>query len=266
MVYDVPFCPNVAYSIPIGPSVATEDALSIINQTVGPNFSNFSTTLNTFPCGNDYFGDYSPVRTCDDCSRAYQDWLCAVTMPRCVDSLSNQTAGSSAPSSSRQLGTSLSDTNVDLLPYIQNRKGNDSRQSYIENELQAGNYGELLPCDYTCYYVSMSCPNIIQWTCPIWDITMQVDYGAFADSDEDGIGEGHNGGAGDDNLRWGGPTRYIATDAFGNVYCNALGTDLRLRQENSARNGNMLKEVWWNVGFSLFIALVLPVFISSTNL
>lgn len=248
----------MAYSIPVGPQVSTEDALATINQTVGPNFQNFTTTLSTFPCGDDYFGDYSPVRTCEDCSRAYQDWLCAVTMPRCTDSLSNQSTQSSSPPTSRNLTRSAEamEMNSDLLPYVANRNGN-SRQSYIDNQLQAGSYGELLPCEYTCYYVSMSCPNIMQWTCPTWDVTAQVDYGAFADSDEAGIGEGHNGGAGDDGVRWGGPRRYIATDAFGNTFCNAMGTDIRLRQENSAVSLRSSR-VWLTI-FSLFIALV-PIF------
>lgn len=44
LVYDVDFCPQVAYSIPVGPGVSTEDALNVINQTVTPNYGNFSKT------------------------------------------------------------------------------------------------------------------------------------------------------------------------------------------------------------------------------
>lgn len=196
-------------------------------------------------------------------------------MPRCVDSLENQKNQSSAPTSARGLtkasdsDDSDSDTQINhddevdgnsdvaLLPYIQNRYGNDSRRSYIDEELQAGNYGELLPCDYTCHYVSMSCPNIIQWTCPIWDITSQVDYGAFADSDDQGIGQGKNGGAGIDGQRWGGPTSYVATDGFGNLYCNAIGTDLRLRQENQGYSILVTKrKMWANVLVGISIGLI----------
>lgn len=44
LVYDVDFCPQVAYSIPIGPGVPTEEALNVINSTVSPNYANFSKT------------------------------------------------------------------------------------------------------------------------------------------------------------------------------------------------------------------------------
>lgn len=230
LVYDVDFCPSVAYSIPVSPSVSTEKALTIINETFSPNFANFSATLDTFPCGDKSFGQYSALQTCGLCKNAYRDWLCAVTMPRCTDSLptvNNQTSAAYPdPFDLMGIETPL---NTDLLPYIINRK-NDSRQAYIdaENGLDAGSYGEVLPCIYTCYAVASSCPQpLIQWYCPLWDITAQSQYGTFADAGEGGLGEGKNGGAGEYGQRFGGPTRFIAQDAFGNVFCNSLGVQKR---------------------------------------
>lgn len=230
LVYDVDFCPSVAYSIPVSPDVSTGRALSIINQTVWPNFANFSATLDTFPCGDKSFGEYSALQTCDMCRNAYRDWLCAVTMPRCTDSLPvvNNETSAAYPNPFDLVGVETP-LNTDLLPYIINRK-NDSRQAYIdaENGLDAGSYGEILPCIYTCYAVASSCPQpLIQWYCPLWDITAQSQYGTFADAGEGGLGEGKNGGAGEYGQRFGGPTRFVAQDGFGTVFCNSLGVQKR---------------------------------------
>lgn len=235
LVYDVPFCPQVAYSIPIGADVDTYDALSVINGTVSPNYANFSKTISTFPCDDEYFGTYSSVRGCADCTRAYQDWLCAVTMPRCTDAISpNASAANMDVTTLTGRQTAL---NVDLKPYVVNRNMTTSRQSYFGDELQVTEtYGEVLPCLYTCLFVQRNCPApLVQWTCPKWDMTAQADYGTFADSGVGGLGAAENGGAGTDLARWGGPLRYIAQDNFGNTYCSALGVDRFLREQNGVR-------------------------------
>ena len=239
LVYDVDFCPNVAYSIPVDPSISTSTALSVIEEFVNPQYSNFSATIDTFPCGDPDFGMYSYVQTCDNCKASYQNWLCAVAMPRCTDALSDPATQSRATQDSRELTGAPTGENTELLPYIVNRNGNGtnalaSRQPFIDQQLRPGLYGELLPCIYTCYFVERTCPPLIQWACPIWDITAQRDYGTFADSGPEGIGAAENGGAGKDGNRWGGYQRYIATDAFGNAYCNSMGVDFLLRESNAA--------------------------------
>ncbi|CAO1635416.1 unnamed protein product [Jaminaea pallidilutea] len=233
LVYDVDFCPGVAYSIPIGPTLETPDALQIIRQTVDPNYANFSKTLSTFPCGDQYYGQYSSVRTCTDCQNSYQNWLCAVTMPRCTDPVSANL--SAAVTDVRTMTGRTSPLNVETLPYIINRYGNTSRQNYFASELGVNQqYGELLPCLYTCLFVARSCPGpLFEWTCPQWDITAQHDYGTFADSGHKGLGAALNGGAGSRMDRWGGPLRYIAQDNFGNAYCSAMGVDALLRESNT---------------------------------
>jgi calcium channel MID1 len=237
LVYDVDFCPEVAYSIPVGPDISTDDALSIINQTFAPNMANFSATLSTFPCGSKDFGQYSALKGCDDCTRAYRNWLCAVTMPRCTDPLSvvdNST--SAAYPDPFDLDGVPTETNTDLLPYVVNRQ-NNSRQGYIDarNGLDAGSYAELLPCIYTCYAVASSCPQpLFQWYCPLWDISAQSQYGSFADAGAQGLGGGQNGGAGQNGQRWGGLTEYISQDNFGNVYCNSMYVEKQLLLTNGA--------------------------------
>lgn len=231
-MYDVPFCPEVAYSIPLSPTISQSDALDVIKQTISPNYANFSNTVDTFPCGDPEFGMYSYVATCEDCKNSYRNWLCAVAMPRCTDPISS-TFQSAASQNGSDLTGADTPPNTAALPYIVNRN-NDSRQTYIDQDLQPGAYGELLPCTSTCYFVSRACPPVVQWGCPQWDITAQRDYGAFVDADSDGNGGGANGGAGPLGQRWGGVQRFVATDGFGNQYCNALGTDLALRQQNAA--------------------------------
>ncbi|KAJ1040607.1 hypothetical protein NDA10_000086 [Ustilago hordei] len=239
LVYDVPFCPNVAYSIPVNPSVSTTTALSAVEEFVTPQYSNFSMMIDTFPCGDRDFGMYSYVQTCDKCKKSYQDWLCAVAMPRCTDPLEDPETQSRATQDSTQLTGAPTGLNTKLLPYIVNRNGNGSsaltsRHDFIDKQLRPGFYGELLPCIYTCYFVERTCPPLIQWACPVWDVTAQRDYGTFADSGPEGIGAAENGGSGKDGMRWGGYQRYIATDAFGNTYCNSMGVDFLLRKSNAA--------------------------------
>ncbi|KAL9931833.1 hypothetical protein V8E36_009383 [Tilletia maclaganii] len=325
LVSDLDFCPSVAYSIPIAPGIETAVAIAAANLTITPNMANFTRMINTFPCGDPYFGSYSVVSTCEDCKNAYRDWLCAVVLPRCTDPIAPELSAAS------QLGTELTGaptgTNTRLLPYIVNRnvEGSNngttpSRRPYIDKLLRPGTYGELLPCIYTCHFVSRACPPINgwSWTCPQWDISAQRDYGTFVDAGVDGVGADLNGGDGLDDgsgggnssapqagfgpgnsgggnwsvavggaddfpgpgqsssssskgnstasgggsasggsggssgdggggglfsssgdalargagQRWGGISRYVATDAFGNQYCNALGLDLVLRQQN----------------------------------
>ncbi|WFD29524.1 stretch-activated cation channel mid1 [Malassezia sp. CBS 17886] len=234
LVYDLSFCPELAYSIPSNPSVPPNYAMSVIENMISANYGNFSAMLATFPCESETFGMYSSVTTCTDCMRAYQNWLCAVAIPRCTDLVDP------AQSAASQNGTDLEGlampANVQLYPYVVNRIGEDSsRQSYINELLRPGDYGELLPCLSTCEMVTRSCPPVIQWMCPQWTVTAQRDYGTFADADSDGFGAGGNGGAGKNGLRFGGtPSRYVAQDAFGHVYCNAMDVDRLLRQADGA--------------------------------
>ncbi|KAE8215369.1 hypothetical protein CF327_g1334 [Tilletia walkeri] len=320
LITNLDFCPSVAYSIPIAPDIDISIAVAAANLTITPNMVNFSRTIDTFPCGDTYFGQYSFVSSCADCKNAYRDWLCAIVLPRCTDPVPDPGAQSAASQTGAELTGASTGTNTRLLPYVVNRNENGtstSRRPYIDALLKPGTYGELLPCIYTCHFVSRACPPISGWSwgCPVWDISAQRDYGTFVDAGPRGIGADMNGGdgsgsdgtgvgrnatnvkggggkggnstatpgqnrpggdgsgsgsgSGPDNLdpgssgsgtdgtgesntpglgqvftsrgddlakgagqRWGGISRYVATDAFGHQYCNALGIDLVLRQQN----------------------------------
>lgn len=234
LLKDVPFCPELAYSIPANPDMSTDNAIRVLGEMIEANFGNFSATLSTFPCDSDAFGQYSSVATCADCLRAYQSWLCAVAIPRCTDLV--DPALSAASQNGSNLEGLAMPANTQLYPYIVNRVGaNSSRQAYIDALFDPGDYGELLPCITTCEMVTRSCPPVVQWACPKWTVTAQRDYGTFADAGSDGLGAGLNGGAGKDGMRFGGaPSRYVAYDSFGHVFCNPMSVDRLMRQASAA--------------------------------
>jgi calcium channel MID1 len=233
LLSSVDFCPDLAYATPIGPDVSTDDAVASVNTTIFPVFQNFTRTLRTFACDSDDFGQYSYIATCNDCEAAYKRWACSVAFPRCVDTVTN-TSQSAASQDGRDLTGAVRGVNSQLNPYIVNRQ--DSTRLNTSVGVQ-GSYGELLPCLDVCNFVSIMCPPLISWVCPVWDITAQRDYGTFADANAYGFGP-YGTGDDDDSPRdgkvFGGVQRYVATDGFGNAYCNALGVDRFLRQNNGA--------------------------------
>lgn len=249
----------------------------------------FARSISTFPCDDPYFGQYSSVRTCADCKReyrrhhvpcpfpshlrpthsflpshppshtgAYQDWLCAVTMPRCTDPLTDPGNQSAAVTDVDSLIGRTSPLNTRTLPYIVNRNVSHTRHGFPSSTQLGidGTYGEVLPCLYTCLFVTRNCPGpLIQWACPSWDLTAQHDYGTFADSGKQGLGAALNGGAGDDLSRWGGPLRYVAQDNFGMTYCSALGVDQFLRETNGVAGRR--SERGWMVAVAVSMGLLL---------
>lgn len=218
LVSNLGFCPEVAYATAVGPHFQLGSALHNIEETVEGVMSNFSKAVSTFSCGTGQ-GRYSHIATCDDCVAAYRRWVCAMAIPRCADTPPGwpQTNWSGQGSGG-------------AFPYTVVRQG--------ANRLNAsfgftGPFGELLPCLDICHMVAINCPPVVQWVCPSWDITAQSDYGTFADAsrtlgyvEHDLTGEG----AGKDGQLWGGLRNYVATDDFGNSYCNPLGVDAFLRE------------------------------------
>lgn len=233
LLSNVDICPDLAYATPIGPGVSTDDAVASVNATIFPVFQNFTRTLRTFACDSTEFGMYSYIATCDDCDAAYKRWACSVAFPRCVDPVTN-TSQSAASQDGLDLTGAVIGVNSQLYPYVINRQ--DSTRLNTSVGVQ-GSYGELLPCLDVCNFVSIMCPPLISWTCPVWDITAQRDYGTFADANAYGFGPygtGDDDNGPRDGKVFGGVQRYVATDGFGNAYCNALGVDRFLRQNNRA--------------------------------
>lgn len=218
LVSNLDFCPDVAYATAVGPHFALNEALQHIEETVTGVLSNFSKAVSTFSCGTGQ-GRYSYIATCDDCVTAYRRWLCAMAIPRCINTPPGW------PKTNWN-GTGSGGA----VPYTVVRHG--------ANRLNAsfgfsGPFGELLPCLDICHMVAVNCPPVVQWVCPNWKVTAQEDYGTFADASRERGYVDHgltDEGAGSDLQLWGGLRNYVATDYFGNLYCNPLGVDSFLRE------------------------------------
>ena len=119
------------------------------------------------PCETTASAQYSLARTCENCTAAYKQWLCAVAIPRCSDI--------SAPSQDflrdRALGYPFPNgTYFQTDPVIRATQPaylNNSRNPVIDANVTPGAYRELLPCDDLCYHVVQSCPSSMTFNCPL---------------------------------------------------------------------------------------------------
>lgn len=161
LVLDVPFCPDIAYSVPAPPSMSTDDLLDLYEASISPIMSNFNLTVSTFPCDGELRrkqGMYSPVRTCDQCISAYRSWLCSIRMPRCTD---------------YDPSPSTDERDIRTFPHT---SAEDSRTPTLPND--AFPYSEVPPCIDVCSLVRASCPPLIStpFQCPLEGITMNQSY------------------------------------------------------------------------------------------
>ncbi|GAA5889485.1 hypothetical protein JCM5296_005960 [Sporobolomyces johnsonii] len=242
LLYDLDFCPSVAYSVPSPPSLATASLISYFNASLSPSLTVFARTLTTFPCNSTQFGQYSVVSTCDDCYAAYRDWVCATTLPRCTDAPANATLSSNEslidPSNGLptwDLPTSYQSSLVRSFPPASRTPAfapqnlsttfpslfNSSYPPVSRNTLDETPfpYSETPPCLDVCQLVQARCPPFLSWYCPVDGGTGTAGYGQTK-----GVPAGDRS-AGD--LQ--GSTRTErAQDRYGNVYCNALGSDLKM--------------------------------------
>jgi len=189
MAHSLPYCPAVSYPIPLAPPSpgSIYDFTNLpnsISSSILASLDNFSRTLLTFPCGRDL---YSPLKTCADCFDAYQEWVCAISIPRCAE-------------------PSVQETSIQL-PLITREEGSNPRSTGFPKF--ATSYNELLPCIETCSAVVRSCPPFLGWQCPSPKTNAAQSYGiGFIDS-LDGLRE-HGGVTG------------LATDRWGNMWCNGV--------------------------------------------
>ena len=165
IIYDLPFCDQVAYSVPTNPTTfATDnmwDIAHLYDTQAQSKFDAFGTALSQFNCETT---QYSLVRNCSDCYRDYKTWLCSVAIPRCTDS---------SISADLNQGTDK----VPTAPAIRDISVNASRNAWVDEAIQPGEWTELLPCIDLCYHVVQSCPPFLQFFCPDGDLaTVQYGY------------------------------------------------------------------------------------------
>ncbi|GAA5964162.1 hypothetical protein JCM3765_005358 [Sporobolomyces pararoseus] len=244
LLYDLDFCPSVAYSVPAPLSLPTSDLIDYFNSTISSSLETFARTLTTFPCNSTKFGQYSVISTCSDCYDAYRDWLCATTIPRCSDAPSNITTLISTNSSLFDPETDLATWSIptsystsiirdfppasrtpnlapanlsSTFPSLFNSSYPPNRQNTLEQSPFP--YSEIPPCMDVCHLVDARCPSFLGWDCPTRGDTGKATYGMTEQV------EGGERIAGDirHSLR-----TERAQDRWGNVYCNALGSDLKM--------------------------------------
>ncbi|CAJ0886431.1 264_t:CDS:2 [Entrophospora sp. SA101] len=137
----------LAYAVPANPGIPVDRITKFYDELSTKYYKNFTNALDLFPCDN---SNYSLVKNCSDCSEAYKDWICAVTIPRCAD--------------------------IELATRII-RNVNDSRVSEIDETMRPGPYIETPPCVDLCYNVSRSCPPIFNFKCPLLPNIANSSYG-----------------------------------------------------------------------------------------
>lgn len=196
IVHSLPYCPSIAYAVPLSPPQfpnIAHSANTLPSAVVSPLLevlSNFTTSLLTFACGRD---EYSPLVSCADCQEAYRKWLCTIWFSRCSEAVDTPTSTDSdvqkPVSALAPQAPSATPRSPGLQPF-------------------ADGYTALLPCLETCTAVDRACPNFVGFTCPVPRFNAASSYGlGFIDSGEEGVqGHGLTG---------------VAQDQWGNVWCNA---------------------------------------------
>ena len=143
VIFNLPFCTATAYAVPANPSVLNSSALaSFYDNLASSLYTNFSTSLQLYPCNTTQSAQFSIFRNCSTCEQAYKNWLCAVTIPRCADVNDNSS-------------------------YLFDRPVNSSRNAEINQVVQPGPYKELMPCSDLCFGIEQNCPYTLGFQCPI---------------------------------------------------------------------------------------------------
>ncbi|KAH9821318.1 stretch-activated Ca2+-permeable channel component-domain-containing protein [Melampsora americana] len=226
LLHDLSFCPELAYSVPSPVSLSTLDLINFYQSQLIPHLQNFSTVLNTYPCNNGSSGRYSFVTGCGDCLKAYTNWLCGMILPRCTDSplIINSTFEDFQDPWESQLVLNRNDLSQSRTPQLIN----------LTLKNPSFSYGEIPPCIETCDYVAATCPPFLGWKCPLRS-SISGAYGStrYLSSIEVQGGESNEKGQGG----------FRSTDRFGNVFCNALGSDLNFDRMGSSERLKI--EVKW---------------------
>lgn len=148
--------------MPSNPAFNLDDLRSIYDDNASALFKNFSYSLEQIQCNATNETRFSLAVGCDDCARAYKQWLCAVTIPRCEDFSSTGTFLQVRNAGQEFInGTSLNNHTLRL-----DTSTNRSRNSLIDKEIRPGPYKEILPCEDTCYNLVKSCPAALDFSCP----------------------------------------------------------------------------------------------------
>lgn len=203
LMFDLPFCDEVAYAVPANPkgqnaSLVTLDGLrQFYDNYTSFWYSNFADSLQLLPCNITSNAQYSLAKNCNDCSAAYKEWLCAVSIPRCEDFsnpaeyLQVRNVGQPFYNNGSMLDDSFLQANYIPMPgaptiegsiafqqtYISSFATNQSRNPVIDASIAPGPYKEVKPCEDLCYSLMQSCPAALQFVCPYPGRGLEASYG-----------------------------------------------------------------------------------------
>ncbi|KAF9530078.1 stretch-activated cation channel Mid1 [Crepidotus variabilis] len=216
LVHSLPYCPGVAYSVPLpappnGDTTYTATNLpNKVTNTVISYMANFTTVLTTFACGRDW---YSPLVGCDDCQREYRKWLCSISFTRCAEpSPENPDAFTSMPAAPTETGLAASIVtgaggaqkvlSALIAVQTQDTARNENLPAFDSPYLQ------LQPCLEQCNQVDRACPPFVGFKCPTNNFNAAASYGVgYIDSADGDKAKGLTG---------------VAQDKYGNVWCQMI--------------------------------------------
>lgn len=194
LAYNLDFCDEVAYAIPVSNDFyngdeSWEELMAAYDNYSESIYAPFEYAMQQIPCDTEPDAAYSPIRTCDDCKYSYKQWLCAVTIPRCISQVH---AGS------------------------QNKfySAGSGRNSFVADTINPPlAYAEVLPCLNVCQAIVRDCPSVFGFACPEVAELVKLSYGD-PNMDNDG----------DDTTQIG---ISVTTDSIGSVetyrVCNYIG-------------------------------------------
>jgi len=184
LMYNLSFCSEVAYAVPSNPHKYSQrtgynDLANVYDGYAKEMYRFFDYSLQQIPCNTTSTAQYSLARNCDDCARAYKQWLCAVTIPRCEDYIND--APWLMPRNTAQKfinGSSISPSSSMDQALLDNIATNSSRNPIIDETIQPGPYKEVLPCQDLCWDLVQSCPAALQFACPLPGAGLEDSYHA----------------------------------------------------------------------------------------
>ncbi|KAF9914909.1 stretch-activated cation channel mid1 [Lobosporangium transversale] len=184
LITDLQLCREVAYAVPVTPlstlpgsssgTTVQQDVKHYYDDFTSRLMETFTKVLKQYDCSK---SQYSFIRNCTDCERAYRRWLCGVSIPRCTDVEDITDSNNYGYVRPEDIDPHAAE-NPYLLdrsngPVVVGRNTSTSRgavaQLSAENNtlMNPGEYGEVLPCVDLCYDVVQSCPSFLGFNCPV---------------------------------------------------------------------------------------------------
>ena len=165
VLFDLEFCDMVAYAVPSNTKFKVNDSAlaEIYENQARQYYDNFNKSLAQVPCDTVSEAQYSLAVTCEDCAKAYKNWLCMVLMPRCEDWTA--TDSSLVP---RNINKPFANGSLpEMIPGFNDSAAfSQSRNPKIDTDIDPGPYKELKPCEDMCFDIVRSCPAQLGFACP----------------------------------------------------------------------------------------------------